>query len=122
MIELGVEHVYIELIEHWNHHLDALNRNHTKSLIEIGAGKSLEQNLYFAYKLNFKVKQTLIDLNHMIDLDLVNSANKKIAEKLKVSKNKNINSIDDLSKFYNIHYKAPYRLSDFDNGINFDIC
>ena len=38
--------------ELWIHHADAIEKNNAKNILEVGAGKSLEQNIYISYKFN----------------------------------------------------------------------
>ena len=45
------------------------------TILEFGAGKSLEQNIFLSYKSNHKLNQTLIDISNMLDIDLFNKAN-----------------------------------------------
>ena len=43
-----------EINPHWKRHETSIKNNGCKNLLEIGAGKSLEQNIYFSYKLDQK--------------------------------------------------------------------
>ena len=61
-------------------------KNKAKNILEISAGKSLEQNIYNSYRFNNSIDQTGIDINKMIDLDYVNQASEQIAEILKLKK------------------------------------
>ena len=82
--------------ELWIHHADAIEKNNAKNILEVGAGKSLEQNIYISYKFNNLINQTTIDINRMIDLDYVNQASEQIANILNLKfkgKVKNINEL-----------------------------
>ena len=43
-----------EIVFYWDYHYKYLKENNSKSLLEIGAGKSLAQNIYLSYKFNQK--------------------------------------------------------------------
>jgi len=107
----------------WKFHLDAINENNLKNLLELGAGKSLEQNIFLSYILNNKLNQTVIDINNMLDLDLFNEANFQISRLLNKDKITSAKNLSDLEKNFNIIYKAPINLGDLIKGKNtFDIC
>ena len=84
--------------------------SNVKKILEIGAGKSLAQNIYLSYMFQGKVEQTLIDISKMIDLDLFNKANEQIAKILDTNRLPFAKTIDDLKKNYNMIYLAPMRL------------
>lgn len=95
---------FTSLKEDWLYHRENLKNLKSKKIIEFGAGKSLEQNIYLS---NFFDHQTLIDLNHMIDFKLVNIAIKQL-NKINNTYSKNvISNFDDLRLNYNIDYMAP---------------
>ena len=71
-----------EINPHWKRHEISIKNNGCKNLLEIGAGKSLEQNIYFSYIFNGKLEQTAIDINKMIDFQLFNEASKQISNLL----------------------------------------
>ena len=60
---------------YWEDHLKYLKSYKSEKILEFGAGKSLQQNIYLSYKSNNKFDQTLIDVSNMIDIDLFNKAN-----------------------------------------------
>ena len=62
-------------------------KNNIINILEVGAGKSLEQNIYIAYKFNSSIAQTAIDIDKMLDLELENQASQQIDNILK-QKNK----------------------------------
>ena len=108
---------------YWDYHLKYLKENNVKSVLEIGAGKSLAQNIYLSYKFDQKIEQTLIDVSKMIDLDLFNEANDQISKILGVNRLPFANSIDDLKKNYNLSYLAPMNLKKInENNLKFDAC
>ena len=110
-----------EIVFYWDYHYKYLKENNSKSLLEIGAGKSLAQNIYLSYKFNQKIEQTLIDVSKMLDLDLFNKANEQISKIIGINKLPFAKSIDDLKKNYNIKYFAPMNLKQLsENNLKFD--
>tara|TARA_A100001015_G_scaffold152553_1_gene169201 strand:+ start:2668 stop:3507 length:840 start_codon:yes stop_codon:yes gene_type:complete len=111
------------IVFYWNFHLKYLRENKSKKIIEIGAGKSLAQNIYLSYVLDKKIEQTVIDVSKMIDLDLFNNANQQISKILNLKKFPEIKSISDLKENYNIIYLAPMSLKQiFDDNLRYDAC
>ena len=107
----------------WKLHSDNIKEYQIKTVLEIGAGKSLEQNIFFSYFFNNSLEQMVIDIRKMIDFDLVNEASKQISELLNVQKLKSVNSYDDLFNFYNIKYIAPYKTQNLiEEKKVFDLC
>jgi hypothetical protein len=107
----------------WKLHSENIKEHQIKTVLEIGAGKSLEQNIFFSYFFNNSLKQTVIDIKKMIDFDLVNEASKQISELLNVQKLKSVSSYDDLFNFYNIKYIAPYKTQNLiEEKKVFDLC
>jgi hypothetical protein len=112
-----------EINKLWTYHANSIEKNNIKNILEVGAGKSLQQNIYIAYKFNILIKQTTIDINLMIDFDLVNQASEQISKILGERNRGKIQSLNDLKNFYNIDYRAPYTLGDLKkSGHKFDIC
>ena len=112
-----------EIAFYWQYHLKYLKENNSKTILEIGAGKSLAQNIFLSYSFNQKIEQTLIDVSRMIDLDLFNKANDQISKLLGVNKLPFAKSIDDLKKNYNLNYLAPMSLDQIiKNKLQFDAC
>ena len=112
-----------EIAFYWQYHLKFLKENNSKTILEIGAGKSLAQNIFLSYSFNQKIEQTLIDVSRMIDLDLFNKANDQISKLLGVNKLPSAKSIDDLKKNYNLNYLAPMSLNQIiKNKLQFDAC
>lgn len=110
-------------IFYWDYHYKFLKENNSKKILEIGAGKSLAQNIYLSYMFKKKVKQTLIDISMMLDLDLFNQANDQISEMLKVDKIPSAYSVEDLEKNFNLIYLAPADLQKIkENKLEFDAC
>ena len=107
----------------WVHHSESIKKNNIINILEVGAGKSLEQNIYISYKFNSLVAQTAIDIDKMLDLELVNQASQQIANILNQKNKGKIENLDQLKKLYNIDYIAPYNLKDFKNeNKKFDMC
>ena len=50
----------------WVSHADNIKKFECKNILEIGAGKSLEQNIYLSYFFNNMINQTTIDINKML--------------------------------------------------------
>ena len=112
-----------EIAFYWQYHLKYLKENNSKTILEIGAGKSLAQNIFLSYSFKQKIEQTLIDVSRMIDLDLFNKANDQISKLLGVNKLPFAKSIDDLKKNYNLNYLAPMSLDQIiKNKLQFDAC
>jgi hypothetical protein len=107
----------------WKLHSENIKEHQIKIVLEIGAGKSLEQNIFFSYFFNNSLEQTVIDIKKMIDFDLVNEASKQISELLNVQKLKSVSSYDDLFNFYNIKYIAPCKTQNLiEEKKVFDLC
>ena len=107
----------------WKFHADSIKKYNVRNLLEIGAGKSLEQNIFFSYFFKNQIKQTVIDINKMLDLSLFNKANKSVANILNVNKKSDIKSLKELESEYNIFYKAPYSIIDvLESKEVFDMC
>ena len=112
-----------EIIFYWNYHLKYLRENNSKTVLEIGAGKSLAQNIYLSYKSSQKLEQTLIDVSNMLDFDLFNKANDQISKILGIEKLPFAKSIYDLKKNYNLNYLAPKSLEQIcESELRFDAC
>jgi len=106
--------------ELWTHHADAIEKYNAKNILEVGAGKSLEQNIYISYKFNNLIKQTTIDINRMIDLDYVNQASEQIANILKLKFKGKVKNIEELKDIYKIEYIAPFFLKSLKS--KYDMC
>ena len=106
---------------HWERHESSIRKNNCISLLEIGAGKSLEQNIYFSYIFNNQLKQTVIDINKMIDFNLFNDASLIISNLLNLDFKGKVTNQEDVLNKYNIQYLAPQKLSDLPEK-KFDIC
>ena len=112
-----------DIIFYWKYHLKYLELYKSKKILEFGAGKSLEQNIFLSYKSNHKFDQTLIDISNMFDIDLFNKANEKISKLLDTNRHPFIRSINDLKKIYNITYLAPCSIDEIkERGFLFDAC
>ena len=95
----------------------------SKQILEFGAGKSLEQNIFLNYNFNNKLQQTVIDESNMLDISLFNEANSQISKIIKTKKNPLVQSIEEIEKFYNIKYLAPYSMEKIKKtGMVFDAC
>jgi len=113
----------LEIKKAWRFHANSIEKNNIKNLLEVGAGKSLEQNIFFSYKFNNLIEQTVIDINIMIDLDLVNCASSQISKILKLENKGTIKNLKQLKDIYNINYKAPFKLKNLKENVHkFDIC
>ena len=106
---------------HWERHESSIRKNNCISLLEIGAGKSLEQNIYFSYIFNNQLKQTVIDINKMIDFNLFNDASLIISNLLNLKFKGKVTNQEEIFNKYNIQYLAPHKLSDLSKK-KFDIC
>ena len=107
----------------WVSHADNIKKFECKNILEIGAGKSLEQNIYLSYFFNNMINQTTIDINKMLDFDLFNDASKKISDLLNIKYKGSVKNIEDLFKAYNIRYMAPLSLEELiKTKVKYDIC
>jgi len=106
--------------ELWIHHADAIEKNNAKNILEVGAGKSVEQNIYISYKFNNLINQTTIDINKMIDLDYVNQASEQIANILNLKFKGKVKNINELKDLYKIEYIAPFFLKNLKS--KYDMC
>ena len=111
-----------EINKLWIFHSDAIEDSKSKKILEVGAGKSLEQNIYLSYKFGSKIDQTAIDLNNMLDFKLFNEASAQISSILKLKNKGEVKNISDLKIKYNITYKAPFKINEFNTNEKFDIC
>jgi len=102
-------------------HFNSLKKYKSKKILEFGAGKSLEQNIYLSIKFNNRINQTVIDIDKMIDFNLLNFAKNQLQKKIKLSpKLKYIKNLKDLQNFLNIKYYAPINIIDLNEKKNFD--
>ncbi len=107
----------------WIYHTNAIEKNNVRNILEVGAGKSLEQNIYISYKFNNSITQTAIDMNNMLDLDLLNQASEQIGNILKHNNKGKVKNLKQLKSLYNINYIAPYNLNNFAKiNQKFDMC
>ena len=112
-----------EINKSWIHHANSIEKNNIKNLLEVGAGKSLEQNIYISYKFNNLVDQTAIDINQMIDFELLNQASDQISKILGEKNKGRVKNLKELRSLYNIEYKAPCFLKELKiYNKKFDIC
>ena len=112
-----------EINKSWIHHANSIEKNNIKNLLEVGAGKSLEQNIYISYKFNNLVDQTAIDINQMIDFELLNQASDQISKILGEKNKGRVKNLEELRNLYNIEYKAPCFLKELKiYNKKFDIC
>jgi hypothetical protein len=104
----------------WVYHADSIQKYNATNILEIGAGKSLEQNIYISYRFNNLIKQTTIDITKMIDFDYVNQASGQIANVLNLKNKGKVNNIKDLQDLYKIKYMAPFSLKNLKD--KYDMC
>ena len=107
----------------WLFHSESIKKNNIKNIIEVGAGKSLEQNIYISYVFSNSIAQTTIDIKKMIDFNLANQASEKISKILNLNNKGRIENFDQLRELYNINYVVPSSLKNFkDSNKKFDMC
>ena len=110
-----------EMLYAYKLHFNSLKKYKSKQILEFGAGKSLEQNIYLSIKFNNRINQTAIDIDKMIDFNLLNFAKKQLEKKIKLSlKSQYIKNLSDLKKFLNIEYYAPINVIDLNEKKKFD--
>jgi len=108
---------------YWKFHLKNINSFNLNNILEVGAGKSLEQNIYLNFVADNQIKQTLIDVSHMIDFELFNNASNQISKILNIKKMPKAKSLEEIKKFYNIKYIAPYKVEQLKKrNFIFDAC
>lgn len=98
----------------WKVHKDYLQKyNATADVFEFGAGKSLAQNLYLSEIVK---RQTVVDLNPMIDLGLVEKVRCQLSKVVDLPSTVKINTLEALNS-YGVIYKSPYNAerTDFDD-------
>ncbi len=106
----------------WEGHKNTLKKYNCKTLLEIGAGKSLEQNIFFSYFFNNKINQTTIDINKMLDFDLFNKASLQISKYYNFEYKGEVKTINEIFRNYNISYRAPCSIEDIiKDNLKFDI-
>lgn len=110
-----------EMLYAYKLHFNSLKKYKSEKILEFGAGKSLEQNIYLSIKFNNRINQTAIDIDKMIDFNLLNFAKNQLQKKIKLSpKLKHIKNLKDLKNFLNINYYAPINIIDLNEKKNFD--
>ena len=92
-----------EIRPFWKFHFANLKEHGSKTVFEFGAGKTLAQNLYVS---QLGISQTLVDLNPMLDLELVNGAIDRL-RCLGVETHGHVSTLDELYEKYRIRYIAP---------------
>lgn len=102
-------------------HFNSLKKYKSKKILEFGAGKSLEQNIYLSLKFNNNINQTVIDMDNMIDFNLLNFAKDSLQKILKLDyKIKYIYNFNDIKKYFNIKYVAPINIINLKEKNKFD--
>ena len=112
---------FTKLDPHWERHANSIQEKNCNSILEVGAGKSLEQNIFFSYYFENSKFQKVIDINNMINFELCNEASHRIAKLLNKDFKGQIKNNQDLINNYNINYEAPCKLEDIKEE-RFDIC
>ena len=72
-----------EMLYAYKFHYNSLKKYKSKEILEFGAGKSLEQNIYLSFKFNNKINQSVIDIDNMIDFHVLNFAKNYLQKILK---------------------------------------
>jgi len=112
-----------EIYHYWEYHAKNINKFNFAKILEFGAGKSLEQNIFFNYRFENKIEQTTIDIDSMLDFDLFNQASKKISLLMAKTEKNKINTLDDLKSKYKIQYLAPLPIDKISSlNFKFDLC
>jgi len=106
--------------EEWILHQKVIKDYKINNLIEFGAGKTLEQNIYFFLNNKRKINQLVLDLYPIIDFELVNQAYNRIVNILKKEKKFEITNSDVLLKL-NINYMSPFDKKKIKKNF-FDLC
>ncbi|MDC0449321.1 class I SAM-dependent methyltransferase [Pelagibacteraceae bacterium] len=107
----------------WHFHSKNIEKKKISKILEIGAGKSLAQNIYISYNFNNSIKQTVIDINEMLDYKLFNEASEQVSNLLNLKNKGVVENLDQLKQLYNINYKAPMKIEKLkENENKFDMC
>jgi hypothetical protein len=107
----------------WIFHSKSIKKKNINKVLEVGAGKSLAQNIFISYHFNNSIDQTVIDINEMLDFKLLNEASEQISSLLNLKNKGHIENLDQLKETYNIDYKAPMKIEDLKKDENrFDMC
>ena len=107
----------------WHFHSKNIEKKKISKILEIGAGKSLAQNIYISYNFNNSIKQTVIDINEMLDYKLFNEASEQVSNLLNLKNKGVVENLDHLKQLYNINYKAPMKIEKLkENENKFDMC
>ena len=109
ILKSGVVNFSAGIPEVWHFVESAVRNIRAESLVEFGAGRHLGLNLLLSRTVN---AQTIVDIDAMIDIDLVQQTFEEIRQKETGFLQKSINSIDDLESNFGISYKAPINLTD----------
>ena len=96
-----------EILVYWKFHLKNINTFNLNNVLEVGGGKSLEQNIYLNLGTNNQIRQTVIDVSNMLDFELFNSASNQILKILNIEKISRAQSVEEIKKNYNIDYISP---------------
>ena len=110
-----------EIDKSWIFHADAIENNQIKRILEVGAGKSLAQNIFFSYKFNNTIIQKVIDINSMLDFELINQASDQISKILKLEKRAHVKNLVQLKEIFKIDYSAPSQIKNLKEK-SFDLC
>lgn len=109
-----------ELNENWITHKKNIEPLKEASVLEFGAGKSLQQNIYLSYYIK---NQTVIDLFPMLDTKLATEASIQISKICPFIQAHHLENIEDLHRHYRIKYMAPVDLENSPFADNtFDAC
>lgn len=104
----------------WKMHEKCIKRYDFPNVLEFGSGKDLAQNIYLS---SIAYRQTCIDINPMLEIDLFNNAALQISKIIPDIKYNKCSCIEDIFDFYSIEYLSPFIL----DGNNFkknsiDVC
>ena len=107
----------------WHFHSENIKKKKIGKILEIGAGKSLAQNIYISYNFNNSIKQTVIDISEMLDFKLFNEASKQVSNLLNLKNKGLVENLEQLKQLYNIDYKAPMKVEELEENENkYDMC
>ena len=112
-----------EILVYWKFHLKNINTFNLNNILEVGAGKSLEQNIYLNFATDNQIRQIVIDVSNMLDFELFNSASNQISKILNIEKISRVKSVEEIKKNYNIDYIAPCNVEQLKKrNFIFDAC
>lgn len=90
---------------HWQTHMEHLAELRSPRIIEVGAGKSLIQNICLSRHCR---EQVVVDVMPMLDIELFNAAARHVAGTTDAPGYHPVSTLADIEEAYRIRYLAPF--------------